>query len=138
MKIKRALSIIVFAVLLVASAATSFYWYKKYQTVLHLPESGSKDEAAILIKKISSFMELPQETPSVVTITDRDKLQNQEFFQKAQNGDKILIFQNTRRIILYRPDTGRVIDVAPLVFNDITPSPQPPINIPLPEPTATP
>jgi len=110
---------LLFAVLVAAGGiAGGVYWYTKYQKVITDPKTGSEEEVKMLVQKLSKFMELPAENPTVVTITDRDKLQNQEFFQKAQNGDKIIIYQGAKRIILYRPATGRVVDVAPLVFND--------------------
>lgn len=101
----------------VSGAGASYYWYIQYQKIVANPQSGSAEEVKMLVKKLSAFMELPQETPSVVTISDRDKLQNQQFFQKAKNGDKIVIFEAAKRIILYRPETNRIIDVAPLVFS---------------------
>lgn len=97
--------------------AGSIYWYRQYQTIIANPQAGSAEEGKALVKKLSAFMELPAETPSVVTITDREKLQDQEFFQKAINGDKIIIFEAAKRIMLYRPSTNRLIDVAPLIFN---------------------
>lgn len=104
----------------VAGAGVSYYWYNRYQTVVTSPQAGSAEEIQAIVKKLSAFMDLPDETPSIVTVTDREKLQNQEFFKKAANGDKIIIYEASRRVILYRPSTNRVIDVAPLVFNDTT------------------
>lgn len=75
-----------------------------------------------ILATIRTVMELPSEKPSIVTITDREKLQNQTFFQKAENGDKIIIYEDAKRVILYRPKTKKIVDVAPLVFNAPTQS----------------
>lgn len=104
----------------IAGAGASYYWYTQYQKIATTPQAGSADEVKALVKKLSMYMELPEESPSVITITDREKLQNQEFFKKAKNGDKIIVYEKTRRIILYRPSNSRIIDVAPLVFNTET------------------
>lgn len=114
----KIVSIVLLILVSAGGAGASYYWYTKYQKIVANPTSGSAEEVKILVKKLSAFMELPAETPSVVTITDRAKLQNQEFFKKAQNGDKIIVYQQAKRIFLYRPSTKRIIDVAPLVFND--------------------
>jgi hypothetical protein len=120
---KNAWKIIVIAILIlvsIAGAGAATYWYTQYQKVVTNPQAGSADEVKALVKKLSIFMELPEESPSVITITDREKLQNQEFFKKAKNGDKIIVYEKARRIILYRPSNSRIIDVAPLVFNTET------------------
>ncbi len=118
--IMKIVAIIILLLISVAGAGASYYWYNRYQTVVTNPQAGSTEEIQTIVKKLSAFMDLPNETPSIVTVTDREKLQNQEFFKKAANGDKIIIYEASRRVILYRPSTNRVIDVAPLVFNDAT------------------
>jgi hypothetical protein len=50
----------------------------------------------------------------VATVSDASKLQSQQFFAKAQNGDKVLIFTNAKRAVLYRPSTNKVIEYAPV------------------------
>ncbi len=120
---QKTLKIIALAVLILISITgigASYYWYTQYQKVAANPAVGSPEEIRSIVKKLSAFMDLPNETPSIVTVTDREKLQNQDFFKKAANGDKIVIYETSRRVILYRPSTNRVVDVAPLVFNDAT------------------
>jgi hypothetical protein len=59
-------------------------------------------------------MVLPDEQPTLASVTDKSKLSDQPFFQKAENGDKILIFVQSRKAILYRPSIKKIIDVAPI------------------------
>lgn len=73
------------------------------------------DEVRQLIEQVGRLIELPDgEEPSVATITDVEKLQEQPFFQKAKNGDKIIIYPNAKKAILYDPTANKVIDVAPI------------------------
>jgi len=39
-------------------------------------------------------------------------LADQGFFKSAENGDKVLIFVNAGKAILYRPTLNKVVDVA--------------------------
>ncbi len=58
---------------------------------------------------------LPEgEEPTVATITDIEKLKDQTFFQKAKNGDKVIIYTNAKKAILYDPIARKIIDVAPV------------------------
>ena len=79
------------------------------------PQEAAKDATAKLVEDVSKLVQLPQgETPTVATVSDASKLQNQAFFAKAQNGDKVLIYTQAKRAILYRPSTNKVIEIAPV------------------------
>jgi len=67
-----------------------------------------------LVKEVGQLIELPKETPTVATITDENKLKDQAFFANAKNGDKVLIFTNSKKAILYRPSLKKIIEVAPI------------------------
>jgi hypothetical protein len=83
----------------------------------------SKEQAEILSQKVAKETEVPtDETPNVATIEDVTKLQNQEFFRAAKNGDKILIYEKKKIIVLYRPSEERVIATAPVLYNQPTPA----------------
>lgn len=60
-------------------------------------------------------MELPAgEQPTLATVADQEKLKGQDFFSHAQNGDKLLIYPKAKKAILYRPSTGKIIEVTNL------------------------
>jgi len=78
----------------------------------------AKKQADSLSKTVADQTDVPQnETPNVATITDVTKLQSQEFFKQAQNGDKLLIYEKNKLIVLYRPSKKRVIATAPVLYN---------------------
>lgn len=103
----QSLLIVVLAALLLVTLLTAGYLY--YRFVLH-PTKEVKTEEELLRETVGSKILLPEETPQVATVTDKTKLADQPFFKKAENGDKILIFTNSGRAVLYRPKIKKVID----------------------------
>lgn len=79
------------------------------------PQATVREEATELTKDIGKFLELPSsETPTLATVNDADKLKSQPFFKNAQNGDKLLVYSNASRAVLYRPSTKKVIEYMPI------------------------
>jgi hypothetical protein len=88
------------------------------------PSLAIERETATLTQKIGKSMELPVgEQPTLATVTDRAKLKGQDFFEHAQNGDKLLVYPKAKKAILYRPSTGKVIDVTNLTSGSSQTSP---------------
>ncbi len=70
----------------------------------------NREEAAFLAK-VGKSISLPEEKPVVASVADLDKLAGQLFFKNAKEGDKVLIYTNSKKVILYRPEEGRVVEV---------------------------
>ncbi len=113
----KVLVLLLVLLLLTSSVASAVYFYQKYQKIKKNPETISQEETESVTKAIGRFMELPaDEKPTLATVTDQEKLKEQDFFKKAVNGDKVLIYTNAHKAILYRPSTNRIIEFAPLTF----------------------
>ncbi len=66
-------------------------------------------------------MELPQgETPTIATVSDKEKLKDQPFFKATENGDVLLAYTKAMQAILDRPNTNKIINVAPINLNGNT------------------
>ncbi len=101
------------AFLVAGLAFSSFYFYQKYKKASVVPPPEDKrDETAKITDEIKTFMLLPDETPTLATVTDAEQAKNQPFFAKALNGDKVLIYVNAKKAILYRPAERKIIEVA--------------------------
>ncbi len=96
------------AILIVALIGLVVFFYSRYQRLKNSGELEIKD----LTGKISRFMVLPDEVPTIATVTDKNKLAEQPFFKNAEDGDKVLIFSTAAKAILFRPKLGKVIEVA--------------------------
>ncbi len=118
------------AVALAAAIAFAGYFYIQYyqtQRLLKNPALAAAQQTQALLSDIGKLIELPaNETPTIATVSDVTKLQGQPFFAHAKNGDKVLIYTNAKKAILYRPSQNKIIEVAPVNIADIaTPTPTP-------------
>lgn len=119
----------------------TFYFYNKYridQLKLTNPGQIEASESRELVKKVNRIIELPKEDPTVATVSDVAKLQSQPFFKNAQNGDKVLIFNDAKKAYLYRPGDHRIIEVAPITINPASPSADSAGTVPKANPTPGP
>ena len=133
-------TIVVLAILLALAVAIAGYFYYQYRNSAPVKDV---EEITKLTEEIGAVMVLPEgETPTLATVTDREKLAEQPFFQKAENGDKVLIYTNNGRAILYRPSTKKIVDVTTVNVNTPTPpaaeTPAVPVAAPQSETTAQP
>ncbi len=120
-----------------------YYFFQKQQFV-----STAESEAAELKKvviQVGKLMDLPKdETPVLATVTDREKIKTQAFFARSENGDKVLLYTNLGRAILYRPSTNKIVDVTLINTTNTadipsgTTSPPTVVNTPIPTSTITP
>lgn len=116
---KLSLKAVIGIVLLTFFAGTLAYLYTNSKLPANLfggnTTLNNSTEIEDLITTVSKLVELPQnETPTIATISDKDKLRANPFFARAQNGDQILIYAAAGRAYLYRPSTNKIVDIAPI------------------------
>lgn len=101
--------------LLVISLAATGYFFTKYRELQKDPQKNNQKEVRLLVEKLAKIIVLPEgETPTVATVTDPEKLRDQPFFAHAKSGDKVVIYTNARKAILYDPVAGKIMEVAPV------------------------
>lgn len=121
----RWLVIVVVVAVCGAGGALFIAWQRPEILGLSKAVVGTKQEVDVLLTEVKKLIVLPDEQPTVATVSDVDKLRDQPFFASAQNGDKVLIFTNAKKAILYRPSAHLIIDVAPVnIGQSATPSGQ--------------
>ncbi len=106
------------AVLAILGILGTVYFYHRYETIKKDPNAEKQAEVSSLVREVGQLMLLPGEAPTVATVLDTKVLKGQPFFQNAKNGDKVLVFVNARQAVLYRPAERKIINVAPLYFED--------------------
>lgn len=106
------------ALFVILASLPSIYFYRQYQQAqlqITNPTAAAQEDAAATIIAVGKLMQLPSgETPTVAIVQDITKLRDQTFFSTAKNGDKVLIYTVSRKAIIYRPSTNKIIDVAPV------------------------
>lgn len=99
------------------------YYFIQYKRVVDNPSIVSKQETQDVVSAVRKLMELPtDETPTLATVQDKDKLKDQPFFAAAQNGDKILIYTKAKKAIVYRQKDSRIINVGPILLDQTSAS----------------
>lgn len=112
-------------VLVIAGLAfsTAFY-YTKYND---LKKSSLTNDQKIskYEKEISKTYTLPTGEKAALLVVDAASVEkfkkddtNKEFFKDAAEGDTVLIYQNNKLGILYRPSTKKIIKTGPLFIKE--------------------
>lgn len=118
-----ALKIIGLSVLIVGAAAAGTAYYqsaKELNRLRNSPAVSADQEVKDLVAKVGAHMALPSEKPTIATVEDTQKLAGQAFFKHARNGDKVLMYAESKKAILYRPATDKIMEVAYLNIQEKT------------------
>lgn len=114
----RQFSIIVLTIIAVLGVVGSYYFYAKYTSLKSNPNLEIQRETEKVVSTLGKLMELPKdEVPTIATISDKEKLKDQVFFNTAENGDILFAYTTAMKAILYRPSTNKIINVAPININ---------------------
>jgi hypothetical protein len=107
--------LMILAALLIITSAAAIYFWRQFSQLKQNPQQAAQEEAQQVMALVARHMILPEgETPTIATVTDPEKLKGQPFFEHAKLNDKVLIYTNAKKAILYDPEADRIIDVAPL------------------------
>jgi hypothetical protein len=105
----------VLVVVALAGAGTGYYYYDQYQTLKQNPQAVTEKENAALVAKLGQLIVLPtDEQPTIATVADPSKLKDQPFFANAKTGDRVFIYTNSKKAILYDEIANKIIEVAPI------------------------
>ncbi len=105
------------SITLLLLAGYFFYQYRNLSKSLLLPQLKNQEESLKLATSVGRLMLLPKdEVPTVANITDITALKDQLFFKNADNGNKVLIYPNSKLAIIYDPQANIIINVGPINF----------------------
>ena len=112
------LFISILIVVLALAIAPALYFYKQYrqmQQKLANPTAEAQVQVTALVREVGYLILLPaSEVPTIATVSDKSKLAGQQFFAKAEDGDKVLIYPKAGKAYLYRPSMKKIIEVGPV------------------------
>lgn len=117
---KTTVLIILTLVLIVGLVAATAFFAKNYYDLRQKPNKVAEDETKQLVDAVGKLYQLPRdETPVVAKVQDKEKLKDQPFFQNAENGDRILIYQGAKVAIVYREKENKLINVGPVAMDSL-------------------
>lgn len=100
--------------------------YRQYVQVKNDPktaQNAQQKQNDELIAKVGKLIALPKnEKPVIASVDDKTKLKDQPFFKDAENGDKLLMYAQTKKAIIYRESTNQLINVGPIAITSDTAS----------------
>jgi hypothetical protein len=104
-------------VVIIAAAAVYIITRNANTSAPNTTNTATSSADAALLTKLSSVMLLPEgEDPVISTITDAQGLkQDAPFYQNTENGDKILIYIESGKIIIYRESENLVVNAGPIL-----------------------
>jgi hypothetical protein len=62
------------------------------------------------VRAVSKHILLPNEKPSLATVKDPSQVK-EAFLKQAKTGDKVLVYSEAGKIIIYRPSLNRIVAV---------------------------
>jgi hypothetical protein len=105
---KKFSKIFVFSFVVLTLIFAGVETYKNYSKI----KSGKPEN---ILASVAKLTEIPiNENPTIATVTNSELIKKQTFFKEALIGDKVLIFNTSKKAILYRPSTNKIISIAPL------------------------
>lgn len=111
--------IMLFVILLIVASGIIYYYQRQLVELKQNPQKISQEEVLDIVERVNKIMVLPEgEQPTLATVADLAKLKDQPFFAKAQVGDKVLLYTQSRKAILYSPTTNKIVEVAPINIGD--------------------
>ena len=117
---------VVVMIFIMVIVGTYYFFFKEDEEISSNVQSSAKmvdpdekkaaeSEAKDLISKVGKLIVLPiGEDPTIATVTDPKKLQDQAFFANAKLGYKVLIYMQARKAYLYDPERNKLVEVAPI------------------------
>jgi hypothetical protein len=105
---------IVYLLILVLMIGGTIYGIKTRPEILGLSKNSAEDNSKLVnkyTKEIGEIILLPEEIPTLATVTDLSKVSSQPFFKNAKEGDIVLVYAASKKAYLYRPEEKKIIEV---------------------------
>lgn len=104
---KKQITILITVLTIILGGIVAYMWLDTNKL------STDDDSAKQVIQAVGKHYLLPDEEPAIATVEDKTKVTSQ-FLNSAENGDKLLIYQEAKKVILYRPNIDKIVEVGPV------------------------
>lgn len=105
----------------IAIVAAAFFAWQYFTTP---KDDAAKNQATVkrVLAEVGAIYVLPEGEPSVIQIQDKDKLKDQLFYQKAQNGDYVLVYEKDKVAVIYRDSVKKVVNAGSIIVDSHQPN----------------
>lgn len=101
--------------LIVVLVATSGFLFWQYRSLSNGDDEAADAVSQRIIDKVDGLYLVPEgEDPTVAEIRDKSKLKDQAFFNNAQNGDYLLVYEQAGIALIYRESAGKLVNASPV------------------------
>jgi len=114
---KRIFNLTIYLVVIIIIVFGVYFFCEQINLAKKNPEiiNQKEVETTDIVSKVSRLYLLPNnEKPTVATVSNPEVLKGQSLFNSAQKGDKVLIFSNLGKAVLYRPSIDKIIEITPI------------------------
>jgi len=89
-----------------------------YMFVTRPTDISNLDDAK---QAVSKHYILPtDEEPALLTVIKKEQVSSEYLRNKVEDGDKILIYKNNQKVMIYRPSIDKLVDVGPAAIEQPT------------------
>jgi hypothetical protein len=122
-----------FSITLLVTLGVAGYFFMQVRELKQDPNKQAEKELQGVIDEVGKLMVLPvNEKPTLATVSDPSKLKDQAFFVNAELGDKVLIYANAKKAILYSVKLNKILEVAPINLGNSQQTVSTPVSTPIP------
>lgn len=92
-----------------------YFGYQQYAKSESAQKAKSERLVKSTIEAVGRLINLPEgDNPQVAIVSDLTPLSGQPFFRNAEVGDRVIIYENLGRAILYNPRLNKIMEIATL------------------------
>ncbi len=101
--------------ILIAVSIFLFFQYQEAKHTLQTPSAAANTrQVNDVVAKVRKLAVVPtNETPTVATVKNAEKIKQLPYFANAHDGDKVLVFSKQKQAVIYRPSTNQVVAIFP-------------------------
>lgn len=80
-------------------------------------DTDSEVQLEQVLSQVEKLTILPGEEPTLATVENTEELQDPNLKKVAETGDKVLLYYEAKKVIVYRPSLGKIVDQFPLILD---------------------
>lgn len=107
-----------FAIPLFALIGSMLFYSLYYTKTDSYAQKKANEETKTLVSDVAKLIMLPPGEPAIFDVQDPEVLKKQQaFFEGAEKGDKLLVYAESGKAIVYSPKKNIIVNVGPVTFD---------------------